>query len=156
MDPIYKPVPRSWFERLFTFPWNPLETHKDVRDYAAEFARNRRPKSQQKTSGRGLVHGGSTSVAADAPHRRRDDNTRVPVGDLGVQVWPPFVDTIPLGGFRQIPEMPVAQHLASGGGGDFVGAGAGDSWAPQPAACEAPPPDSPSSESCSYGGSGGD
>lgn len=152
MDPIYKSVPRSWFERLFTFPWNPMETHKDVRDYAAEFARTKRTNTRHQLFESGVYCKAARSVkppqAAEVAGRRRDDPAR-PIEDA-IPVWPPFVDTVSLGGFRQVPEMVVTQHLVSGSGGDFAGAGAGDSWAP------APPPDSSSSSSDSSSGSAGD
>lgn len=41
MDPIYKTVRRTWFERLFTLPWNPLQATRQERDYKAEFVRPR-------------------------------------------------------------------------------------------------------------------
>lgn len=39
MEPIFKTVRRSWWERLFGWPWNPLRATKQVRDWKAEFAR---------------------------------------------------------------------------------------------------------------------
>lgn len=36
IDPIYKDVPRTWRDRLFTIPWRPLQATRQERDFSAE------------------------------------------------------------------------------------------------------------------------
>lgn len=36
VEPIFRDEPRSWRERLFTWPWQPFQATRRVRDFGAE------------------------------------------------------------------------------------------------------------------------
>lgn len=73
MVEIYKTVRRTWAERLFTWPWAPLQATKDVRDYEAEFAHVRH--AGRRRAGTVSVDTAQTKGTVNhmTPLRRRSD-----------------------------------------------------------------------------------
>jgi hypothetical protein len=140
--PILKTVARPWLLRLFSWPWRPWVASQQVRDWQAEFARDkqeqtrtvRRAQSQEFNINPPRQRVADVTVLSDVRRRREEvirpttEIARAPLVDHSVDRLAFLVGE--LTAIRdELADIPVpAPVFRSGGGGDFGGSGASGSW----------------------------
>ncbi|AKJ28798.1 hypothetical protein [Caldimonas brevitalea] len=135
MGDIDYTVRRTWAERLFSLPWRPWVSTKQVRDTAAE--RDRRWRELLKNSRLGLVD------AAPAPAKRsrsgRESAAPAATNSRESTITGLEVDYLTIAAIEACFHRPSEERPAfeSGGGGSYAGGGASGSWSDDSPSCPA-------------------
>lgn len=133
--PIFKIVRRTWWERLFTIPWRPLQATRQERDWKAELAHARHatvkgPK-QLPPYIRSLPRESTRPPPPPPPPAtspRRVSEAPAPAADDSLAAYAFLGAAAVAKASRDTSASDPTPEFKSGGGGEFAGGGASGSW----------------------------
>lgn len=132
--PIYRIVRRTWWQRLFTFPWRPLQATRQERDWKAELTHARHASAKTTPSYMRSVTRQQVRPPPPPPPpppavaSRRVSEAPAPAADDSLAAYAFLGAAAVANASRETPASEPATDFKSGGGGDFGGAGASGSW----------------------------
>lgn len=141
-QPIFKTVQRTLLERVFSWPWNPWVATKQERDYAAEFAPqphgHKLGTQRAGQTSRATGHAPPRPMPAPAAHvPRRHEPASRPTDDSDSWALIAAAKLASQQADRLFVARTEPEPIESGGGGQFAGGGASDSFEVNP---PSPPP----------------